>query len=938
MAKKEEIQKKNVEEANEALGAQLNLVTSLQDKMSFLLKTYKEKGTLDKQSLDSVKAVVAATKNLKAEYDSVKEVQKDISKNQKLQQDIERQKNALFKQGGEDLKKELDIFQKQTKSLSDQQAKVAKMNSDKALGKKIDQTLYDQAVNTLTKKEEQLKISNESLSAEAQQVMMLEEAGKISEENTKHLDEQLRRQENLSKSQGLFTTALSGTQKALDKLGFGDLGKKLGLEAASKKAADLTYELTDGGKKALGVFGKMRVGIASFGAALKSALGPMALIGMAISLFGKFKEMGAQALEYQKEISQETANLTRELGLSAANGAKVAGQARAIGGAMGMTHEQATAAAGAIYGQIQGTEKLGAETMKTFMKLNVHGGISGEVLGKIYDISKLTGKEAGHVAEEIASQAQESLKSLKVNVSMKSVMESVSKVSSRVALNFQGSGKAITSAVVQAKKLGLEMEQVENIANSLLNIEDSIAAEMEAELLTGKDLNLEKAREAALNGDNAKLMEELANQGITAADYASMNRIQQDALAKSLGMSGDSLADMLSTQKKNEASNQDTLSLQKDSIAAMTSMASLAEAIKNEEDAKAASMGPIGDMYRQFESAMNKIATALMPIINTLFTELWNIVWPLFQGVEKWLTDSGNVKMMTEGIKSAFAGVKEFLTPIFEMLGKLAMDLVPVILVVWEKIKPVIMYVKNLIMEIVGSVGTLLNKLATGNGEFTTMEKTIAAIAIGLASVKAIMIAINTYKKIALAYDNTSKKIAAAKLSIEKFLEKEYVKQGIAMVKNAAIAAKDFIKATGSAIMKVVSSLATIPVVGVALGIAAAATVAGLAAKYMNDGVVSPTTGGGGYGDRVLYGPEGAISFNNKDTIVAGTNLFGNDVASGPEAPKAAGGGEGGSGAMIAELQRVSALLQQILSKEGVVMIDGNKVGTTLALSNYKQQ
>ena len=158
------------------------------------------------------------------------------------------------------------------------------------------------------------------------------------------------------------------------------------------------------------------------------------------------------------------------------------------------------------------------------------------------------------------------------------------------------------------------------------------------------------------------------------------------------------------------------------------------------------------------------------------------------------------------------------------------------------------------------------------------------------------------------------------------------------MIKNAAIAAKDFIKATGSAIMKVVSSLAAIPVVGVALGIAAAATVAGLAAKYMNDGVVSPKTGGGGYGDRVLYGPEGAISFNNKDTIVAGTNLFGNDVASGPEAPRAAGGGEGGGGAVVAELQRVSALLQQILSKEGAVMIDGNKVGTTLALSNYKQQ
>jgi hypothetical protein len=139
------------------------------------------------------------------------------------------------------------------------------------------------------------------------------------------------------------------------------------------------------------------------------------------------------------------------------------------------------------------------------------------------------------------------------------------------------------------------------------------------------------------------------------------------------------------------------------------------------------------------------------------------------------------------------------------------------------------------------------------------------------------------------------------------------------------------------AVMKVIGSLASIPVAGWALGLAAAGVVAGLAAKYMNDGVISPKTGGGGYGDRVLYGPEGAISFNNKDTIVAGTNLFGNDVASGPDAGQAAGGGMN-SGAAVAELQRVSALLQQILAKEGAVMIDGNKVGTTLALSNYKQQ
>jgi hypothetical protein len=46
--------------------------------------------------------------------------------------------------------------------------------------------------------------------------------------------------------------------------------------------------------------------------------------------------------------------------------------------------------------------------------------------------------------------------------------------------------------------------------------------------------------------------------------------------------------------------------------------------------------------------------------------------------------------------------------------------------------------------------------------------------------------------------------------------------------------------------------------------------------------MLSEGDGTGGYGKRTLLGPEGAIALNNKDTIVAGTNLFGkgDDVVS----------------------------------------------------------
>jgi len=38
------------------------------------------------------------------------------------------------------------------------------------------------------------------------------------------------------------------------------------------------------------------------------------------------------------------------------------------------------------------------------------------------------------------------------------------------------------------------------------------------------------------------------------------------------------------------------------------------------------------------------------------------------------------------------------------------------------------------------------------------------------------------------------------------------------------------------------------------------------------DDMISPPAG---YGDRILTGPEGSIALNNKDTVIAGTNLGG---------------------------------------------------------------
>jgi hypothetical protein len=149
------------------------------------------------------------------------------------------------------------------------------------------------------------------------------------------------------------------------------------------------------------------------------------------------------------------------------------------------------------------------------------------------------------VYDQIAAFANEN----KLLSSGKKIFADIAKTSKLIQINFNGNLGALVKTTLEAKKLGLSLDQVSKIGNSLLNFEQSISSELEAELLTGKDLNLEKARYYALTHNIAGLTEEISKQGITQEKFAAMNVIQQEALAGALGMSAEEMGDMLYKQK-----------------------------------------------------------------------------------------------------------------------------------------------------------------------------------------------------------------------------------------------------------------------------------------------------------------------------------------------------------------------------------------------------
>jgi hypothetical protein len=96
----------------------------------------------------------------------------------------------------------------------------------------------------------------------------------------------------------------------------------------------------------------------------------------------------------------------------------------------------------------------------------------------------------------------------------------------------------------------------------------------------------------------------------------------------------------------------------------------------------------------------------------------------------------------------------------------------------------------------------------------------------------------------------------------------------------------------------------------------------------VKDGMISPD------GGLVVSGEKGTYQLDKNDTVIAGTELGTSSAA----LPTSAGASMPSIdlSPMIAELQAVKAVLQQILAKEGTVYIDSTRAGTAFAMGTSK--
>lgn len=247
-----------------------------------------------------------------------------------------------------------------------------------------------------------------------------------------------------------------------------------------------------------------------------------------------------------------TTNLAKQLGVSKNEARDLRASFNTISIDSGVSALNANAMTESM---IQLGDTIGATTGFTTQqvvdqtKLTRMVGLQAEEAAKLAEFGTLNGEETRSLTEDILEQTAILEKETGLRLDSRKVLSQVANITGQLGAQYSYNTKELARAVVQANRLGLSLEETQGVAANLLDFEQSITNELQAELLIGRDLNLEQARLLALQGDSAGAAAELAKQFGTAEEFSRLNVIQQQSLAAAVGMSADQLADTIKKQE-----------------------------------------------------------------------------------------------------------------------------------------------------------------------------------------------------------------------------------------------------------------------------------------------------------------------------------------------------------------------------------------------------
>ena len=298
---------------------------------------------------------------------------------------------------------------------------------------------------------------------------------------------------------------------------------------------DITDALKDQvpfGKQLSTLFSKKAKGAAKVAAALtigttilKNFAAKTAVIGEEFGALGmqsgEFKstllssEVGAQRLGMgMKDVADVTKELTTNFGFTNLEAANLSGKVLDTSKALGLS----TSESAKLFGTLINIGGLSAETAEQFSE-------------SAAQLAKANGAAPTVVLKDLADSS-----------------ETIAKFTGMTPDN-------LAKAAIQANKLGLSLKDIGGVAEGLLDFQGSLNKEIEASVLLGRNINLQKARELALNNDLQGVAVEITKQVGSEAEFNKLNLIQRKALAESIGLSVEQLSKVVTNQDKVKSIN-----------------------------------------------------------------------------------------------------------------------------------------------------------------------------------------------------------------------------------------------------------------------------------------------------------------------------------------------------------------------------------------------
>ena len=298
---------------------------------------------------------------------------------------------------------------------------------------------------------------------------------------------------------------------------------------------------------------------------------------------------------------------------------------------------------------------LNKESLIFATQMREQMGFSQETINSTFKLSEAFGKSMEDITGEVISQADITASNLGVQVEEKKILAEVANVSAATTLSLKGSGREIAKALTTAKAFGMTMAQIEKSAEGLLNFESSLTSELKAELLLGKNINLERARLAAINNKVGEVAREIASQIGSAAEFGELNNLQQKALAEAVGMTRNELAETLFTQEAIGNATGEEAEERKRVISGMLRTMSLEEAqnkLKDEGIEKLKNQAAIQDRFSAMLDKLTEIAVQigepLLEILSPIADFAAFVLPKLIGSLQPFI---GIIKMIFLGIK-----------------------------------------------------------------------------------------------------------------------------------------------------------------------------------------------------------------------------------------------------------------------------------------------